>query len=274
MRRTVILALAVGALAGCGSEATTSTSPSAKAAVAKTNSAVAALAKLRIKGRAPKTGYSRAQFGDGWITVRGCDTRDRVLQRDLSHEAFVSGSRCEVRSGRLDDPYTATPITFVRGASQVDIDHVVALGDAWQTGAQQWPAARRVAFANDPLELLSVDSSENRQKGDGDAATWLPPNKAFRCAYVSRQIAVKRKYDAWVTPTEHDAMARVLTRCPGQKLPTGGRVRVPVAPAHHGRVFANCAAVRAAGMAPLRRGTADYDANRDLDRDHDGLACE
>ena len=106
----------------------------------------------------------------------------------------------------LADPYTASAIRFERGgASEVDIDHVVALGDAWQTGAQQWSFDRRVRFANDPLNLLAVDASANRQKGDSDAASWLPPNKAFRCAYVARQIAVKRRYRGWVTPAEHDA---------------------------------------------------------------------
>ncbi len=280
--------------------ATTSPAASKTTTAAKRSetagSAVAALAKLPVKGRAPMTGYSRERFGDGWLTVDGCDTRDRILRRDLSRKAFAAGDTCRVRSGRLNDPYTAAATTFVRGgASEVDIDHVVALGDAWQTGAQRWSAARRVAFANDPLELLSVDAVANRQKGDGDAATWLPANKAFRCSYVARQIAVKRKYHAWVTPAEHDAMVRVLRACPGLKLPTSGHAPSPIVashgappnqpkpisrpeaaptPAGHGRVFANCAAVRAAGLAPLRRGTADYAANPKLDRDHDGLACE
>src|SRR5262249_37884414 len=132
-------------------------------------SALAALAKLPVKGRAPKTGYSRDRFGDGWATVHGCDRRDRVLARDLTHRTYVAGDDCRVASGRLDDPYTAAAITYERGgAPEVDIDHVVALGDAWQKGAQQWSAQRRVAFANDPLNLLSVDESANRQKGDGD----------------------------------------------------------------------------------------------------------
>jgi hypothetical protein len=249
-----------------------------------------------VKGRAPKTGYSREQFGEGWLAVNGCDTRDRMLRRDLTRKSFVAGSTCAVAEGRLNDPYTAAAITFVRGgASEVDIDHVVALGDAWQKGAQQWPHGRRVALANDPLNLLSVAAGANRQKGDGDAATWLPPNKAFRCDYVARQIAVKTKYAAWVTQAEHDAMARVLATCPRQRLPTSGSVRVRVRPTHRapststpaepsqpapspsqedGRVFANCAEVRAAGLAPLRRGTPDYEANPHLDRDGDGLACE
>ena len=129
--------------------------------------------------------------------------------------------------GGLADPYTATLIAYVRGgASEVDIDHVVALSDAWQKGAQQWSYARSVKFANDPLNLLAVDASANRQKGDGDAATWLPANKSFRCTYVARQIAVKQRYQAWVTQAERDALRRVLTPCPGTPLPKGGRVRV------------------------------------------------
>jgi hypothetical protein len=180
--------------------------------------ALAALDALAVKGRAPRTGYSRERFGDGWRSVAGCDTRDLVLRRDLTGARYDGD--CIVRSGRLDDPYTARTVTFVRGgASEVDIDHVVALSDAWQKGAQSWPPDRREAFANDPLNLLSVDASTNRQKGDGDAATWLPPNKAFRCRYVARQVAVKRKYAVWVTQAEHDAIARVLAGCPGQPTP-------------------------------------------------------
>lgn len=261
-------------------------------APAKPGSALAALATLPVKGRAPMTGYSRAQFGDGWATVAGCDMRDRILARDLLHKRYEADGSCEIESGILQDPYTRERISYVRGGgSGVDIDHVVALGDAWQKGAQQWSASRRVAFANDPLELLSVSASANRAKGDGDAATWLPPNKSFRCAYVARQVAVKRKYGAWVTRAERDAIARVLDSCPAQRLPRAGaipaiatsstsspaatgRSSTPKPAPTGGRVFANCAAVRAAGLAPLRRGTADYRANQRLDRDKDGLACE
>lgn len=187
-------------------------------APASASRALDALEALPVKGRAPKTGYSRERFGDGWQTAGGCDTRDLVLRRDLTGKRYAGD--CIVRSGRLSDPYTARPVTFVRGgASEVDIDHVVALSDAWQKGAQSWSADRREAFANDPLNLLAVDASTNRQKGDGDAATWLPPSKPFRCRYVARQVAVKRKYDAWVTQAEHDAIARVLARCPGERTP-------------------------------------------------------
>jgi hypothetical protein len=248
-------------------------------------SALVALDKLAMKGRAPKTGYDREEFGTGWASLRGCDTRERILARDLRRR---TGAPCHIQSGLLADPYTATSIRFARGgASEVDIDHVVALGDAWQKGAQQWTYARRVRFANDPLNLLAVDASANRQKGDGDAASWLPPNKSFRCAYIARQIAVKRRYRVWVTRAEHDTMQRGLTRCPRTPLPAGGRVRVRVVepvetprpaptamPRSSGRVFVNCDAVRAAGRAPLLRGDPAYAANPRLDRDKDGVACE
>jgi hypothetical protein len=184
-----------------------------------------ALATLKIKGRAPKTGYSRELFGPSWSDVdhNGCDTRNDILNRDLAQKEWRPGTHdCVVVAGTITDPYTGKTLTFAKArAADVQIDHVVALSDAWQKGAQQWDATKRKAFANDPLELLAVDGPSNMRKGDGDTATWLPPNKPFRCAYVARQVAVKAKYGLWVTQAEHDAMARVLRRCPDQRLPAG-----------------------------------------------------
>ena len=229
MRLSALLAAAALALTGCAGQGAppqpdaaraTEHAPGAATTRVRPGTALAALERLEVKGRAPKTGFDREQFGGDWAYVDGCDTRDRILQRDLRRITHEAGSTCEVQSGVLADPYTASAILFMRGgASEVDIDHVVALGDAWQKGAQQWSHERRVAFANDPLNLLAVDASANRQKGDGDAATWLPPNKRFRCDYVARQIAVKRRYRGWVTPAEHDAMRRVLAPCPRTLLP-------------------------------------------------------
>ena len=186
--------------------------------------AMAALDTLEVKGRAPKTGYARTQFGDGWSTKGGCDTRNRILQRDLV-DAIIDDN-CKVTSGTLQDPYTGRDIEFTRGSNTsalVQIDHVVALSNAWQTGAQQLSAAEREALANDPLELLAVDGPANQQKGDGDAATWLPSNKPFRCQYIARQIAVKKKYHLWVTDAEKSAMYRILSACPEQTLPANGK---------------------------------------------------
>lgn len=176
---------------------------------------------LEVKGRASKTGYSRDQFGGGWTRVGGCDTRNIILQRDLTN--VTKNEACQVVSGILNDPYTGATMTFTRGnetSDDVQIDHVVALSDAWQKGAQQLTPVRREEFANDPLELLAVDGSANQKKSDSDAATWLPENKAFRCQYVARQVAVKKKYQLWVTAAEKEAILRVLATCPGQTLPT------------------------------------------------------
>ncbi|MEU8760766.1 HNH endonuclease family protein [Streptomyces sp. NPDC048659] len=183
--------------------------------------ALAAVDALTVKGRAPRTGYEREKFGRAWADVdrNGCGTRDDILRRDLTGVRFTDG-RCKVASGRLaKDPYTGGSIDYVRGRSKVDIDHVVALSDAWQKGAQKWDSGTRLRFANDPLNLLAVDSATNRRKSDGDAATWLPPYKAYRCPYVARQVAVKKKYGVWITSGERDAMRRVLETCPEQRLP-------------------------------------------------------
>ena len=179
---------------------------------------------LSVKGRAPKTGYSRAQFGPPWEDVdnNGCDTRNDILRRDLTRITLKSDG-CTVLSGVLDDPYSGTSINFVRGvgtSSAVQIDHVVALSDSWQKGSFSWTVSKRMQLANDPLELLAVDGPLNGQKSDSDAASWLPPNKSYRCAYVSRQIAVKSKYGLWVTQAEKDAMRSVLKSCPTQLIPT------------------------------------------------------
>ena len=181
-------------------------------------SALTILQELPVKGKAPKTGYAREQFGNGWSSVDGCDTRNIILYRDLVEVTLES--ECQVQTGVLQDPYTNTRITFTRNdSSAVQIDHVVALSDAWQKGAQQLTKDQRVQLANDPLELLAVDGPANMQKSDADAASWLPDNKQYRCAYIARQIAVKKKYMLWVTQPEKDAMTNILSHCPAEPLP-------------------------------------------------------
>lgn len=192
---------------------------------AKEQSATAVLETLPVKGRAPKTGYTRAQFGPTWADVdrNGCDTRNDILKRDLTSVVFKVKTRdCVVESGILVDRYSGETINFVRGnvsSMEVQIDHVVALSNAWQTGAFKLSAEQRRALANDPLNLFAVKGRLNSQKGDGDAATWLPPLKSFRCSYVAQQIAVKAKYSLWVVAPEKSAMAAILAKCPTQKLP-------------------------------------------------------
>jgi hypothetical protein len=204
------------------------TAPSSENAAARPGRALAALATLAVKGRAPKSGYDRDRFGQAWVDVdrNGCDTRNDILRRDLTSFVLKAGTHgCLVLSGTLHDPYTGATIPFVRGqrtSTAVQIDHVVALSDAWQKGAQGWDAAKRERFANDPLNLLAVDGPSNSRKGDGDAATWLPPAKGYRCRYVARQVAVKAAYGVWVTRAEKAAITRILASCPGQPLPAAG----------------------------------------------------
>jgi hypothetical protein len=273
-----------------GAKASDSASPGKPPTTPGTGTALAALAQLTVKGRAPLTGYSRAAFGEPWYDANGngCDTRDDVLRRDLTH---TRASGCTVLSGTIKDPYTVAVIAFHRAGSyahELDIDHVVALGDAWQTGAANWTFTKRVALANDLTNLLAVDPSANRQKGDADAASWLPPNKAYRCAYVARQIDVKKGYGLWVTPAEKTAMARVLAACPTQRLPGPVHTRVSGAPtasrptpSHSPTAsgsgldprYSTCKEAKAHGYGPYRRGVdPEYYWYRDAD--HDGIDCE
>lgn len=255
---------------------------------ARAGTALAALAALPVKGRAPRTGYDRGLFGQAWADTdrNGCDTRNDILRRDLSPAIVKPGTYgCLVLGGVLHDPYGGTTISFVRGidtSMAVQIDHVVALADAWQKGAQGLTFEARRALANDPLNLLAVDGRLNMQKGAGDAATWLPPSKAIRQQYVACQIAVKLRYGLWVTSAEKAAMARVLAARPRTPLPASARpLASPTrsAPPRSAPTtprtevwYANCTAVRAAGKAPLLRGQPGYASH--LDRDNDGVACE
>ncbi len=253
---------------------------------------------LPVKGRAPKTGYSRAQFGDAWSDIdhNGCDTRNDILNRDLTAKQHKNSRGCVVISGILNDPYTGKVINFMRGkdtSEQVQIDHVVALSDAWQSGAQEISAQERLQLANDPENLLAVDGPANQQKSDSDAATWLPANASFRCPYVARQIRVKAKYHLWVKPAEKEAMINVLTPCagaaeapapksapdtPAPAVPADAPAPVPQVDAPPAQnpapalAFQTCADARAAGYRNMHRGTPGYSEH--LDRDGDGIACE
>jgi hypothetical protein len=182
---------------------------------------LAVLNQLEVKGRAPKKGYSRAAFTH-WSDLNrdGCDSRNEILKRDLTQIVFKTGTRdCKVMSGQLLDPFSGKTLIFSSSKSTVDIDHLVSLSNAWQTGAAYFDKKTRESLANDPLNLLAVDAKLNRQKGDADAATWLPPLKSFRCEYVARQVAVKAKYLLWITSAERDTILKVLDNCPGQLIP-------------------------------------------------------
>ena len=140
--------------------------PAEGAPAEEAGEAAETLETLAVKGRAPKTGYDRDQFGPAWADVdhNGCDTRNDILDRDLEDTAYRPGTQdCIVTSGVLQDPFTGAEIQFVRGqdtSSAVQIDHVVALSDAWQKGAQQLNEETRRQFSNDPLNLLAVDGQQ------------------------------------------------------------------------------------------------------------------
>lgn len=181
--------------------------------------AVEVLEELEVKGRAPKTGYTREQFYDGWPLVDGCSLRQRIIRRELGDSAVILDG-CNVVAGEYDEPYTGEHLVFQERAEisdRIQIDHVVALSDAWQKGAQGLTAEERYEFATDALNLLAVDGEANKKKSDGDAATWLPANKKFRCQYVARQISVKYKYSLWVAAAEKEAIARILANCPNER---------------------------------------------------------
>jgi hypothetical protein len=287
--------------AGTTSDPAPSVAPTS-AQEAGSGTALAALGLLPVKGRAPMTGYDRDRFGPAWLDAdrNGCDTRNDILGQYLQ-AITLEDNGCVVAAGHYDDPYTGLWIDFWQGnGALIDLDHVVSLGNAWATGAFSWEIKKRAAFANDPLNLLPADAGANRQKGDGDAATWLPANKSFRCAYVARQVAVKTKYALSVTDPEKTAMEGVLTTCLDQALPhdiwgastvVDHNITDPVEPgwdvgpessptpsapapsAGDGSVyFQNCDAARAAGAAPVRLGDPGYGTH--LDGDGDGAACE
>ncbi len=205
-------------------------SPEPTASWASSSEALVALAGLEVAARGSMSGYDRsARFGD-WTDADGncAVTRDEILARDLTDVESDDG--CWVESGMLDDPYTGTLISFTRGvatSSDVQIDHVVAAGNAWVSGADSLSQTEREAFYNDPLNLLAVDGAANGSKSDSPADEWLPPEESFHCEYVATQIAVKVKYGLHVTSAEKTAMADVLSECPDQELPTDHRNEVP-----------------------------------------------
>jgi hypothetical protein len=182
----------------------------------------AQLAALQVKGWDRTQDFQRWRFGKAWsddVNVEfghnGCNTRDDILRRDLANLVVRPGT-CYAQTGVLHDPYTGAPIDFVRGpdtSNSIEIDHVVSLADAWYKGARSWDPQRRLDFANDPRNLLAVSPKANFDKAFRDAASWLPPNAAFRCDFVARQIDVKSAYGLWLSAKEEQAMADVLAHC-------------------------------------------------------------
>lgn len=169
------------------------------------------------------SGYDRAQFPH-WIDADGdgCDTRREVLIDEALLPPRVGG-RCRLTGGLW---YSAYDGLFIADASGLDIDHVVALGEAWRSGAHAWTTDRRRDFANDladPRSLRAVSARSNRAKGDRDPARWLPPKVGFRCRYVTEWLGVKVRWRLAIDPAERAAMLEILRSCPATPV----RVDVP-----------------------------------------------
>ncbi len=174
------------------------------------------LATIRVGGRGPRTGYQRIKFGAAWLDVdrNRCRTRDDILARDLTD--VIRRDRCVVIAGTLADPYTGQTLHFRKtNATAVQLDHVTPLALAWQLGAAQWPAGRRIAFANDPANLLAVDGHANAAKQASGPDSWLPPNKPYRCTYAIRFTRVVAGYHLRLTPSMRASVTLLLDKCLG-----------------------------------------------------------
>ncbi|CAG7844404.1 hypothetical protein USB125703_00635 [Pseudoclavibacter triregionum] len=198
---------------------TTLSTPSGDEQARLAQQALAVLATMPVKPKTEWDGpFDRAgSFGEGWGDPdgNGCDARNDALQANMLDEKLLRDG-CRVESGTLNDLYTGEQVPFVKGdttSDDVQVDHVVALYNAWRTGAQDLTFEQRFALANDPLNLQPTAEANNDDKESKDASQWLPPNAAYQCTYVERQIAVKATYSLWVTQAEHDAMERVLEGC-------------------------------------------------------------
>lgn len=168
------------------------------------------LYELTLKAEGSTSGYSRDLFPH-WITQSGtCDTREQVLKRDGTN--VVTNSYCQATSGSWYSPYDGATWTL---ASDVDIDHVVPLAEAWTSGANSWTTSQRQAFANDLSEpqLIAVTDNVNQSKSDRDPAEWLPPRSAYHCMYARMWVDIKHGYDLSVDQAERDALYNVLKNC-------------------------------------------------------------
>ncbi|GGY14124.1 HNH endonuclease family protein [Streptomyces djakartensis] len=157
-----------------------------------------------------RTGYNRDLFPH-WITQSGtCNTREVVLKRDGTN--VVQDSSCAATSGSWYSPYDGATWS---AASDVDIDHLVPLAEAWDSGAGSWTTSRRQSFANDLTrpQLIAVTDDVNQAKGDQDPATWMPSRTTYRCTYVRAWVQVKYYYDLSVDQAEKSALQTHLANC-------------------------------------------------------------
>jgi hypothetical protein len=253
-------------------------------------------------------GYNRDLYPT-WLDLDGdgCDARQQALRRDSIRPVRAAPGRCQVIAGEWLSPYDGVAfIDLVR----VEVDHVVALKEAWDSGAWAWSGEQRIAFANDVTDsrtLRVVSASSNRAKGDADPSNWLPPQQSDWCRYLGDWVAIKARWQLAMDQSEAGRIRNVLkSRCPG--FVVAGWVPAPTFPATSATglstpvaepfasvpqapttsqllgdasgqkrsttvpYYASCAAARAAGATPLHRGQPGYRTN--LDGDNDGVACE
>ncbi len=224
------------------------------------------------------SGYSRALFPQ-WLDIDGygCDARQEVVIEASVTPPVVHD--CKVSSGEWVSAYdgktTTDPATF-------DVDHVVPLANAYESGAWSWSTAQRTQYANLPIDLWLVSATANRAKGDASPDHWRPPSRAIWCQYAERWVSIKARWHLTMTTSERDALGQMLDTCGASdgtpipsttSLPSAAMTGPTTTVAGTSTVYyANCAAARAAGAAPLRRGQPGY--RDELDGDHDGVACE
>ncbi|WYB30194.1 HNH endonuclease family protein [Streptomyces sp. SM1P] len=187
--------------------------PSAQAAMPTPVSAATArtyLGQLTVGAEGSSSGYSRDKFPH-WITQSGaCDTREVVLKRDGTN--VQQNSSCQATSGSWYSPYDGATWS---AASDVDIDHMVPLAEAWRSGASSWTTAQRQSFANDLTrpQLIAVTDNVNQSKGDKDPAEWMPPSSSYKCTYVRAWVHVKKQYNLSVDSAEKSALQSALNGC-------------------------------------------------------------
>jgi hypothetical protein len=211
-----VLAIVLATVTGCGTSTATSVNTgraAADTAVPGTSAgdASAQLAALRVASPGPMTGYSRDQFGKGWADQgHSCNTREIVLQRQ-GQNVTTDPRTCRITAGTWISLYDGVT---VHNPAQLDIDHLVPLGEAWKTGATTWTADQRQKFANDwqDGELVAVTAHSNRSKGDDPPPGYMP-TQVERCAYARQWIEVKSTWHLTITQPEHDALAQMLGTC-------------------------------------------------------------
>ena len=179
--------------------------------IPSTATAQSRLNAITVAPTGSTSGYSRDRFPH-WITISGaCNTRETVLKRDGT--SVQTDSSCAATSGRWYSPFDGATWT---AASDVDIDHVVPLAEAWRSGASSWTTSRRQSFANDLSrpQLIAVTDNVNSAKGDQDPASWKPPLSSYHCTYAKMWITVKWYWDLTAQSSEISALRTMLSTCP------------------------------------------------------------